>query len=135
MQEFDFTNRDGATELSEMTEHLSHDEAAAAIAAIHATKDEKKNTEAEDFKNWFDAAFLPILKDFAALTGSKLTIQQDSFHDVTATLASRCGFDITTNQKRMHMVVAAADHISINRWSDSNEVELTLIFGLPENEE
>ena len=118
-----------------MTEHLSHDEASAAIAAIHATKDEKKNTEAEDFKNWFDAAFLPILKDFAALTGSKLTIQQDSFHDVTATLASRCGFDITTNQKRMHMVVAAADHISINRWSDSNEVELTLIFGLPENEE
>ena len=77
MQEFDFTNRDGANELSEMTEHLSHDEAAAAIAAIHATKDEKKNTEAEDFKNWFDAAFLPILKDFAALTGSKLTIQQD----------------------------------------------------------
>ena len=35
MQEFDFTNRDGANELSEMTEHLSHDEAAAAIAAIH----------------------------------------------------------------------------------------------------
>ena len=135
MQEFDFTNRDGANELSEISAHLSHDEAAAAIAAIHATKDEKKNTEAEDFKNWFDAAFLPILKDFAALTGSKLTIQQDSFHDVTATLASRCGFDITTNQKRMHMVVAAADHISINRWSDSNEVELTLIFCLPENEE
>ena len=69
MQEFDFTNRDGANELSEMTEHLSQDEAAAAIAAIHATRDEKKNTEAEDFKNWFDAAFLPILKDFAALHG------------------------------------------------------------------
>lgn len=33
------------------------------------------------------------------------------------------------------MVVAAADHISINRWSDSSEVELTLIFGIPENEE
>ena len=42
MQEFDFTNRDGVNELSEMTEHLSHDEAAAAIAAIHATRDEKK---------------------------------------------------------------------------------------------
>ena len=103
MQEFDFTKRDGANELSEMAEHLSHEEAA--------------------------------LKDFAALTGSKLTIQQDSFHDVTATLTSRCGFDITATQKRMHMVVAAADHISINRWSDSSEVELTLIFGLPENEE
>ena len=134
MQEFDFTNRDGANELSEMTEHLSQDEAAAAIAAIHATRDEKKNTEAEDFKNWFDAAFLPILKDFVALTGSKLTIQQDSFHDITATLASRCGFDITATQKRMHMVVAAADHISVNKWSDSDQVEFTRIFGLPEIE-
>lgn len=135
MQEFDFTKRDGANELSEMAGHLSHDEAAAAIAAIHATRDEKKNTEAENFKNWFDAAFLPILRDFAALTGSKLTIQQDSFHDVTATLASRCGFDITTNQKRMHMVMAAADHISVNRWSGSDEVEFSLIYGFPENEE
>ncbi|MBT9790770.1 hypothetical protein GPK90_15845 [Clostridium sp. MCC344] len=134
MQEFDFTKRDGANELSEMAEQLSLKEAAAAIAAIHATRDEKKNTEAEDFKNWFDAAFLPILKDFAALTRSKLTIQQDSFHDITATLTSRCGFDITTNQKRMHMVVSAADHISVNKWSDSDQVEFTLIFGLPEVE-
>ena len=42
MQEFDFTNRDGANELSEMTEQLSHEEAAAVIAAIHATRAEKK---------------------------------------------------------------------------------------------
>ena len=119
-----------------MTEHLSHDEAAAAIAAIHATKDEKKNTEAEDFKNWFDAAFLPILKDFAALTGSKLTIQQDSFHDVTATLASRCGFDITTNSEtgctwlwRLLTISVLTDGLIPMRWN------LRLIFGLPENEE
>ena len=49
MQEFDFTKRDESNELSEMTGQLSHEEAAAAIAAIHATRAEKKNTEAEDF--------------------------------------------------------------------------------------
>ena len=32
------------------------------------------------------------------------------------------------------MVVSAADHISVNRWSGSNEVEFTLIFGIPEDE-
>ena len=30
----------------------------------------------------FDAAFLPILKDFAEITGSRLKIQQDPWHDI-----------------------------------------------------
>ena len=42
MQEFDFTKRDGANELSEMAEHLSHEEAAAAIAAIHEQEMKRK---------------------------------------------------------------------------------------------
>jgi len=135
MQEFDFTNTDMADDLSEMAEHLSQEEATAAIAAIKALRDGRENTEVEDFKNWFDSAFLPILKDFAATTTSKLTVEQDARGDITATFTCRCGFDITANQRRMHMVVSAADHISVNRWSGSNEVEFTLIFGIPEYEE
>ena len=135
MQEFDFTNTDIVDELSETAEQLSPEEATAAIAAIRGIRGEKETDEAKDFQAWFDAAFLPILKDFAALTASRLKISQDACGDITATLISRCGFDITVNEKRMRMVVSAADHISVSKWADSDDVEFTLIFGIPEHEE
>lgn len=83
----------------------------------------------------FDAAFLPILKDFAEITGSRLKIQQDPWHDITATFSSQCGIDITPREKRMHMVISAADHISINKQTDSDRVDFSLIFGFPDDAE
>ena len=83
----------------------------------------------------FDAAFLPILKDFAEITGSRLNIQQDPWHDITATFSSQCGIDITPREKRMHMVISAADHISINKQTDSDRVDFSLIFGFPDDAE
>lgn len=83
----------------------------------------------------FDAAFLPILKDFAEITGSRLKIQQDPWHDITTTFSSQCGIDITPREKRMHMVISAADHISINKQTDSDRVDFSLIFGFPDDAE
>ena len=133
--EFDYTGTDQAGNLADMAENLSQEEAAAAIEAIEKVRRERANDAVRDFRAWFDAALLPILKGFAELTGAKLTIRQDHFHDITATFTGRCGFDITATQKRMRMAMAAADHISVNRWSGSNEVEFSLIFGFPETEE
>ena len=133
--EFDYTGTDQAGNLSDMAENLSQEEAAAAIEAIEKVRRERADDAVRDFRAWFDAALLPILKGFAELTGAKLTIRQDHFHDITATFTGRCGFDITATQKRMRMAMAAADHISVNRWSGSNEVEFSLIFGFSETEE
>lgn len=83
----------------------------------------------------FDAAFLPILKDFAEITGSRLKIQQDPWHDITATFISQCGIDITPSEKRMRMIISAADHISINKQTDSDRVDFSLIFGFPDDAE
>ena len=83
----------------------------------------------------FDAAFLPILKDFAEITGSRLKIQQDPWHDITATFSSQCGIDITPSEKRMRMIISAADHISINKQTDSDRVDFSLIFGFPDDSE
>ena len=83
----------------------------------------------------FDAAFLPILKDFAEITGSRLKIQQDPWHDITATFSSQCGIDITPSEKRMRMVISAADHISINKQTDSDRVDFSLIFVFPDDAE
>ena len=133
--EFDFTGTDQVGNLADMAENLSHDEAAAAMEAIEKVRRERADDAVRDFRAWFDAAILPILKDFAELAGAKLTIRQDRFHDITAVFTGRCGFDITATQKRMRMALAAADHISVNRWSGSDEVEFSLIFGFPENDE
>ena len=133
--EFDYTGADGAGNLAAMAENLSQEEAAAAMEAIESVRRKRGNDAVRDFRAWFDAALLPILKDFAELAGAKLTVRQDHFHDITATFTGRCGFDITATQKRMRIALAAADHISVNRWSGSNEVEFSLIFGFPETEE
>ena len=133
--EFDYTGTDQAGNLADMAENLSQEEAAAAIEAIEKVRRERADDAVRDFRAWFDAALLPILKGFAELTGAKLTIRQDHFHDIPATFTGRCGFDITATQKRMRMAMAAADHISVNRWSGSNEVEFSLIFGFSETEE
>ena len=103
--------------------------------AIEKVRPKRADDAVWDFQTWFDAALLPILKEFAELAGVKLTIRQDHFHDITATFTGWCGFDITATQKRMRMTLAAADHISVNRWAGSDEVEFSLIFGFPENEE
>lgn len=133
--EFDYTGTDQAGNLADIAETLSQDEAAAAIEAIEKVRRERADDAVRDFRAWFDAALLPLLKGFAELAGAKLTIHQDHFHDITATFTGRCGFDITATQKRMRMAMAAADHISVNRWAGSDEVEFSLIFGFPENEE
>lgn len=83
----------------------------------------------------FDAAFLSILKDFAEITGSRLKIQQDPWHDITATFSSQCGIDITPSEKRMRMIISAADHISINKQTDSDRMDFSLIFGFPDDAE
>ena len=133
--EFDFTGADQAGNLADIAENLSQAEAAAAMEAIESVRRKRADDAIQDFRSWFDAALLPILKEFAELAGAKLTIRQDRFHDITATFTGRCGFDITATQKRMRMAMAAADHISVNRWAGSDEVEFSLIFGFPENED
>ena len=133
--EFDYTGTDQAGNLAAMAENLSQEEAAAAMKAIEKVRQKRVDDAVRDFRTWFDAALLPILKEFAELVGAKLTIRQDHFHDITAAFTGRCGFDIMATQKRMRMAMAAADHISVNRWSGSNEVEFSLIFGFPETEE
>ncbi len=132
---FDYTGTDQVGNLADMAETLSHDEAVAAMDAIESVRRKRANDAVRDFRTWFDTALLPILKDFAELAGAKLTIRQDRFHDITAVFTGRCGFDITATQKQMRMALAMADHISVNSWSNSDEVEFSLIFGFPETEE
>ena len=88
----------------------------------------------EGGKKWFNEALFPILNEFAAVSGCCLKIDQDACGGMTVTLRSKYGVDITANQKQMHMAIAFADHIAVNKWSGADEVELTLIYGIPEED-
>lgn len=60
VQEFDFTGTHDENELAAIVEDLSSEEAAAALAAIRDVREEQADRKVQNFKNWFDAAFLPI---------------------------------------------------------------------------
>ncbi len=69
--EFDYTGTDQAGNLADMAENLSQAEAAAAMEAIESVRRKRADDAVRDFRAWFDAALLPILKDFTELTGAK----------------------------------------------------------------
>ena len=94
----------------------------------------KRREKGHEFKKWFNEALFPILNEFAAASGCCLKIDQDACGGMTVTLRSKYGVDITANQKQMHMAIAFADHIAVNKWSGADEVELTLIYGIPEED-
>ncbi len=133
MQKFDYRN-ETSNDLYDAVDGLSYEEAVSAKAAIEKIKEENDEKKAMKFKKWFDEAIFPILNEFAAVSGCCLKIDQDGCGDMTATLSSKCGVDITAKQKRMHMAIAFADHIAVNKWSGADEVEFTLIYGIPEED-
>ena len=141
MQEFDYSN-ETSNDLYDVVDGLSYEEAVFAKEAIEKIKEEKEEKKVMKFKKWFNEALFPILNEFAAVSGCCLKIDQDACGGMTVTLRSKYGVfspekegvDITANQKQMHMAIAFADHIAVNKWSGADEVELTLIYGIPEED-
>lgn len=133
MQEFDYSN-ETSNDLYDAVDGLSYEEAVFAKEAIEKIKEEKEEKKVMKFKKWFNEALFLILNEFAAVSGCCLKIDQDACGGMTVTLRSKYGVDITANQKQMHMAIAFADHIAVNKWSGADEVELTLIYGIPEED-
>ena len=88
-----------------------------------------RSLKKDSIKNLFQ-----ILNEFAAVSGCCLKSDQDACGGMTVTLRSKYGGDITANQKQMHMAIAFADHIAVIKWAGAVEVELTLIYGIPEED-
>ena len=133
MHEFDYSN-EKSNELKHSLYVLSYEEAVFAKEAIEKIKEEKEEKKVMKVKKWCHEALFPILKACAAVSGCCLKMDQDACGGMTVTLRSKYGVDITANQKQMHMAIAFADHIAVNKWSGADEVELTLIYGIPEED-
>ena len=126
MQEFDYSN-ETSNDLYDAVDGLSYEEAVFAKEAIEKIKEEKEEKKVMKFKKWFNEALFPILNEFAAVSGCCLKIDQDACGGMTVTLRSKYGVDITANQKQMHMAIAFADHIAVQKWS-ANAIAMCICF-------
>ncbi len=78
-------------------------------------------------KNYFDAAILPALKEFAKMTSSLLLVKEcDNRYSIVVTIQNEHGFDITESCRVMKSLFVIADCIAIG--SEYEEPALSLIF-------
>lgn len=99
---------------------------AEAVEEIKESDDEIYRTNT---KIYFHHAILPILQDFAELTGSILIIEENNPQQIIEVIfKNSCGFDITENYKYIKTLFILANHIGIN--FEDNEMILSLIFNL-----
>ena len=129
METYDFRN----TEIQERQEQFMQEvdnltnsemeELLEAFETIIANSKAKKNETSE---NYFNISVLPVLKDFAELTGSILEILRDEHNIITATFKSARRIDLTESCVCMKMVLNAASHITVDR--EGEYTTLTLIF-------
>lgn len=75
--------------------------------------------------SWFDLGIMPVLDDFAEMTGSVLEIQKDESR-LTATLKNEDGLDITESCRPMRAMLALANNIVIS--AEDGIPALSLIF-------
>lgn len=129
METYDFRN----TEIQERQEQFMQEvdnltnsemeELLEAFETIIANSKAKKNETSE---NYFNISVLPVLKDFAELTGSILEILRDEHNIITATFKNARRIDLTESCVCMKMVLNAASHITVDR--EGEYTTLTLIF-------
>ena len=98
----------------------------AAAQAIRRIRQNGCAVRIDRSRSWFNAALLPVLRDFAEMTASVLEISSDDAPIFTAVLKNRTGWDITESCRMMRMAFHMADYIRISAETDT--VVLTLVF-------
>ena len=130
MDIFDYRDKgetDKVDELSVMLDHLTREEAAAALSAISEARKTKGDMRKSAWITWFYDALLPILQEFSESSAAILTVDQAESHLIVS-LKSEQGFDITDGQRYMRVLMAMASHVGIN--SADGYTELALIFSI-----
>ena len=119
MEIYDYTNNyNEIDKLSEIVDSLKRAEVVAALNAINETQKSRFAQVQANYRNWFDAAILPLLKDFAEITSSILEIDAQSETYIIATIKNEYRFDITESCRAMRSLLILAEHISIDLEND-----------------
>lgn len=115
MEIYDYTNNyNEIDKLSEILDNLKRAEVVAALNAINETQKSRFAQVQSNYRNWFDAAILPLLKDFAEMTSSILEIDAQSETYIIATIKNEYRIDITESCRAIRSLLILAEHISID---------------------
>lgn len=105
---------------------LSEKEAKQVLGFIHTLKERSAKEQTATLLERFNSALLPSLKDFAEITGSLLTIEENKHSCIIAELTNSQGFDITESCRIIRAIFALANQIGIE--STDGETRISFIF-------
>lgn len=128
MQEFDFRVSNELVENANATiDRLSSRELIKLSKVAENIYQTQKQDQIKKAKEYFDVAILPLLKDFAEMSGSLLYIEErDEKGSIQAIFKNSAGFDITESCKLMRNAIFVSNAIGI--MSEENESVLSLVY-------
>lgn len=126
MKRYDYSTEADDLDIAAELDIMTVKERKAAAQAIRRIRQNGCAVRIDRSRSWFNAALLPVLRDFAEMTASVLEISSDDASIVTAILKNRAGWDITESCRMMRMAFNLADYIRINAEGDT--MVLTLVF-------
>lgn len=113
-------------EFERVYELLGKEERQQLQAAMKKIQEESCQKAAERSKEWFQEAVIPVLKDFAEITESVMTVKQMEGSIYEIILKNPYGYDITEDSRRLRAMMELAVHMEIG--IRDNEVILALTF-------
>lgn len=122
---FDFSARE-PMEIDEEFDKLNLQQKAKLNEALKQIRQGDERTAAEHSQKWFKRAVIPVLKDFAEITESVMTVKEMDGSIYEVILKNPYGYDITEDSRNLRAMMGLAVHMSIG--IRDNEVILTLTF-------
>lgn len=94
---------------------------------VEKIKESENEINCDNTKDYFYNAILPVLQDFAEITGALLMIEENNQNQmIEAVFKNSYGFDFTESCRYIRSMFVIANHISIS--VEEEEVVLSFIF-------
>lgn len=128
MQEYDYRISDEAVNKASNTiDKLSKQDLVKLSWTADELRQKQEKLRLAKAKEYFQAAILPGLKDFAEMSGSVLYMEEyDERMSVQAIFKNELGFDITENCRLMRSLLFMANSIGI--MTEGDQTTLSLVY-------
>ena len=108
-------------------DNLSEKQLRRVAKVVEKMKESEDEMSCDNTKSYFYNAILPILQEFAELTGALLQIEENNQNQIIeAVFKNSYGFDLTEGCRYMRSMFVVANHISIG--IEEEEVALSFVF-------
>ncbi len=126
-QIYDFSSdRDMLEEISKKMESMDQRQLDRLQTEAVRIMTEGRQEQIKEAKSWFEAAALPVLKNFAETSSATLDISHEDETTIIVTFQNKCGYDLAENDRHMRMLVGFSNHVSIEKVGEN--IALVLAF-------